>query len=96
MTIATDAPMFHMTVHHYHVMQDEHYQDCDTPLLPTKPKRRSLADTAASKTPPPGHQLPNGISPSLALPGFTLSPYPTPRRCHRLGRLTLGKFELCI
>lgn len=62
--------MHHMKVHH-HVMQDDHHQDCGIPLPPTKPKIWSLADTAASKTPPPGHQWPN-VSPSLASPGFTM------------------------
>lgn len=60
--------MHHMKVHHG--MQDDH-QDCGIPLPPTKPKIWSLADTAASKTPPPGHQWPN-VSPSLASPGFTM------------------------
>lgn len=64
--------MHHMKVHHHHVMQDDHHQDCGIPLPPTKPKIWSLADTAASKTPPPGHQWPNVISPSLASPGFTM------------------------
>lgn len=62
--------MHHMKVHH-HVMQDDHHQDCGIPLPPTKPKIWSLADTAASKTPPPGQQWPN-VSPSLASPGFTM------------------------
>ncbi|XP_050433119.1 homeobox protein caupolican isoform X2 [Adelges cooleyi] len=61
--------MHHMKVHHG--MQSDHHQDCGIPLPPTKPKIWSLADTAASKTPPPGHQWPN-VSPSLASPGFTM------------------------
>ncbi|XP_050521367.1 homeobox protein caupolican-like isoform X3 [Daktulosphaira vitifoliae] len=61
--------MHHMKGHHG--MQNDHHQDCGIPLPPTKPKIWSLADTAASKTPPPGHQWPN-VSPSLASPGFTM------------------------
>ncbi|XP_060871509.1 uncharacterized protein LOC132945766 [Metopolophium dirhodum] len=75
--------MHPMKVNHHHVMQDDHHQDCSIPLPPTKPKISSLADIATSRTPPPGHQWPNVISP--------VSPYPTPRRCRRLGHLTLGK-----
>lgn len=63
--------MHHMKVHH-HVMQDDHHQDCGIPLPPTKPKIWSLADTAASKTPPPGHQWPN------ASPGLVASKTPPP------------------
>lgn len=68
-----DQMHHHMQKAHHHAMhQDQdHHQDCGIPLPPTKPKIWSLADTAASKTPPPGHQWPN-VSPSLASPGFTM------------------------